>query len=175
MASKLEKTGHIASIVMCLCVAAAAVQFVVMSAAPPPAAKPGRVEIQPGTFVRLPEEGRGDGAATLLLAVSPKCRFCTDSMPFYKKLTALPEVQNGRLRLSLLTLQNPDDVRAYAADHGVSIAEAMPVAGSGLSIAATPTLVLVGPDSKVRESWVGYLNEAQEGAVQQAAQALARQ
>lgn len=166
---RLDKLGQWASIVMSLCVAAAAVQFMVGGRwSPQPVNISAESGVPVGKQVQLPEEARSGRTAILLLAVNSRCKFCTESMPFYKRLTELSAVQDGKVTLALLSSQTSEEIGAYAARHGVDIRTIVPLGGTGLPITATPTLVLVDKSGKVTQSWVGYLNKEQQLQVEKA-------
>jgi hypothetical protein len=163
--NKLEKLGHVAFIAMCLVVTAAGVQYVLAarSAAAGPARTPPVAE---GTTLPLPPDATGGGRAPgLLLVLSTSCRFCEDSMPFYVRLAALPAVESGALRMSVVSLQPVATMEQYLEPHGLRVSSILTVPQSGFNVMGTPALVIVGRDGVVRESWSGWLNAEEEKTV----------
>lgn len=101
---------------------------------------------------------------TLVLAVQPKCRFCTESAPFYKQLA---ERQFNHSGLKLLALsQFPVDVtKKYLDTLGVPIEEIKQAPFDSIGIAGTPTLLLIDRSGTVTNLWFGRLKQEQEAEV----------
>ena len=158
---RLETLGHVAFAVMCVAIAAAAVQYVV--SARTPAAPTPKPAIPAGTKLTLPAASTNEGqSASLLLVLSAQCRFCTESMPFYRALSALPVVTSGRVHLSVVSLQPLEPMRAYLDEHRLAAASIMTVSESGVYVRGTPTIVLTSRDGVVVNTWSGLLPEYEE-------------
>ena len=106
-----------------------------------------------------------NGAITLF--VSQNCHFCTESMGFYRRLSASrPKSCDIRVyAIGRKELENREDVQAYLAGNGVTLdgSEVMDIRGVGIS--GTPTIVLRDTSGLVRGVWVGKLSETQEDEV----------
>lgn len=171
----VERLGQWLFLLMCAAVSAAAINHMVLarSAPPPPAPRP---VVEPGTPLSLPEAATGSGkAGSLLLVLSADCRYCTESMPFYRKLAARPEVQSGEVRLSVVSMQPLAEMREYLQEHGLAATHLMSVPESGLRVGATPGLVLVTRSGVVRESWLGMVPAREEKRVIDALTVLANE
>ncbi len=169
----VERLGQWLFLLMCAAVAAAAINQIVLarSAPPPPAPRP---VVESGTTLTLPAATTGDGTAnSLLLVLSVDCRFCTESMPFYRRLAARPEVQSGRVRLSVVSMQPLERMREYLREHDLAATHVMSVPESGLRVGATPGVVLATKEGVVRESWLGAVPPREEKRVIDALTALA--
>src|SRR5688500_7003841 len=128
---RLEKLGQIAFILMCLAVSGAAGVhiFAARKASAPPVPPP---PVEAGRQLRLPASATDEGkSASLLLMLSTKCQFCTESMPFYTRLAALPAVRDGRIRLSVISLQPTGIMREYLAAHGLAVSSVFSVPEAG--------------------------------------------
>lgn len=128
----------------------------------PPALKVGDV---------LPSAGQFNPArsgATLVLVLSTECQFCTDSMPFYSQLMQMQVVKNGRLHVSVASLQAEDAMRGHLDGHGVKVPTVVRIVDTALRISATPTLFLVSADGRIASIWNGRLRRDQEKELQEA-------
>ena len=152
----LERVSQVVFIVMCVVVTAVAVQRLTMASSGPPVSRV--PPIAEGTRLPLHVDLRpGTARASLVLALSTNCQFCTESMGFYRQLGALDAVRDGRLRLSVVSAQAPDKMREYLASHRLDISRIVLLRESGVSVQGTPMLVLVRGDGIVSRSWVGQL------------------
>lgn len=100
---------------------------------------------------------------TLLLVTSSTCRFCAESMPFYRNLVTAARREG--VRVVALAWEPPVRNRAYLASQGVQVDAALDIAATGVSVRGTPTLILVRRDGTVIQSWPGKLGSASEAAV----------
>src|SRR5262249_16893252 len=65
----------------------------------------------------IPGVSFGDGKSTLVLYVRSTCHFCTDSMPFYKRLNN--HLRGKSVKLIAVSDEDASVTRAYLAGHGV--------------------------------------------------------
>lgn len=160
----LEKLSQVAFIAMCVVVTAVAVQRFTMASS---GRSVSRVPpIAEGTRLPVHQDLRpGTARATLVVALSTNCQFCTASMAFYRRLAGLDVVRDGRLRLSVVSAQAPDEMRAYLSSHRLDIAPVVSFRESGVPVQGTPMLVLLRGDNVVSKSWVGQLLSSEEEAV----------
>lgn len=171
----VDRLGQWAFLLMCAAVAAAAINHIVLARSAPPAPAP-RPVVKAGTPLTLPPEATGSGAASsLLLVLSADCRFCTESMPFYRRLAARPEVQSGQVRLSVVSMQPLAQMREYLLEHDLTAAHVMSVPESGLRVGATPGVVLATREGVVWDSWMGALPPRDEKRVVDALAALSNE
>jgi len=158
---RLEKISNMMFAVMCLAVSVAAVQYVLAARTTPARRSP----VAKGTRLELPAAIAAEGKPSVLLVLSTQCRFCTESMPFYTKLSKLPETREGRLRLAAITLQPVPEMQKYLAAYSLPVSAVVPIADSGFNVSATPALVVIRGDGTVVESWSGWLDTQQEQQV----------
>jgi hypothetical protein len=124
-----------------------------------PPAGPGQ-----GTLISLPGVSWQDSNQTVVLALSDKCRFCSESAPFYQRL-AQGLAQRGDVRLIAIFPQDVDAGKYYLAQLGVSIGQVIQAPLDSLKVRGTPTLVIVDKNGAVMQSWVGKLNSERESEV----------
>ncbi len=120
------------------------------------------VSVKGETFEAIP--------LTIVLVVSDSCRYCVESIPFYRGL--LPEIRSSGAR-TLLALPpgTPKESPFRALSTGADGIRAW----SDLSfrIQATPTLIAVGPSGVVKAVWVGRLSGRQQTSVMETLRAAA--
>lgn len=168
----LERVSQVVFIVMCIVVTGVAVQRLTMASSGPTASRV--APIPEGTRLRIHDDLRpGTARASLVLALSTSCQFCTESMGFYRRLAELDVVRDGRLRLSVVSAQAPDKMREYLASHRLAISPVVLLRESGVSVQGTPMLVLLHGDGVVSKSWVGQLMDDEEEDVISAAREVA--
>lgn len=112
--------------------------------------------IQPGTQLLLPGVDWKANGRTLVLALSTRCHFCTESAPFYQRL-AQERLNNPRLRLIALFPQSVEDGQNYLEHLGIKVDEVRQAQLESLGLTGTPTLVLANNEGIVEDSWRGKL------------------
>lgn len=100
---------------------------------------------------------------TVAIYALSTCRFCTDSMPFYKSV-----IENAaRLNtydVMFLTLESPIEFQRYLSDHGLPVTPIETRVTFG-SVRATPTLIVIDERGVIQGAWVGKLKSDEERAV----------
>jgi len=102
---------------------------------------------------------------TLLMVISPNCKFCTKSMPFYQRLMAdrSSKKYDAQVVAFYLPVDNEESVRAYMESFGVKPDLVLPFPHEILGrLSGTPSLVLVDSKNAVVGSWRGMLNKEGE-------------
>ncbi len=97
---------------------------------------------------------------TLVLVTSSTCRFCAESLPFYRKL--VPAARNAGARVLAVTAEEPTINANYLSSEGIRVDAAVSSTQNGLVFRGTPTLVVVGRDGTVVGSWAGKLSSEEE-------------
>jgi len=117
-----------------------------------------------GTQIALPGVSWSDSDETVVLALSNKCHFCTESAPFYQKLTReLADKKN--VRVVAVFPQDTSEGRKYLDGLNVPITEVAQATLDSLGVRGTPTLVIVDKNGTVQQSWVGRLTAERETEV----------
>lgn len=161
---KTELLANIAIIVVALLLGGVLVKRYLL---PSQEAAPGRgadPRIPAGTKATLPGVDWAKNGRTLLLVLSRDCRYCTESAPFYRRLT---REAAGRPDVHLIALfpQEVAEGREYLDGLGVSVDEVRQASPSSTGAGGTPTLILVDGGGVVRNSWVGKLAAPEESEV----------
>jgi len=124
----------------------------------PPAA------ISQGTRLSVDGVDWGSTSKTIVLALSSKCQFCTESAPFYQRLaTALNERKD--VRLIAVFPQDVSEGKKYLEDLKVPVTEVKQAYLSTMGVRGTPTLIIVNSSGVVEESWVGRLTAEKQTEV----------
>jgi thiol-disulfide isomerase/thioredoxin len=117
-----------------------------------------------GTQIALPGVSWNDSDETVVLALSNKCHFCTESAPFYQKLTReLADQKN--VRVLAVFPQEVNEGKKYLDGLNVPITNVAQATLDSLGVRGTPTLVIVDKNGTVKQSWVGRLTAERETEV----------
>jgi hypothetical protein len=117
-----------------------------------------------GRKISLPDVNWSEREGTMILAVQSKCRFCTDSAAFYKRLV---DKQLGQSKLQLIAI-SPEPLpttRAYFDSLGVSVEKVSRADFRSIGLLGTPTILRVNSSGVITNVWVGQLNSKQEAEV----------
>jgi hypothetical protein len=104
---------------------------------------------------RLPGIAWERNGRTLLLALSTHCHFCTESMPFFRR------VRKSLGKDVMLVGMMPEPVaeaESYLKREGVQLDELRQVTLSLVGVVGTPTMLLVDRRGIVLQAWVGKLD-----------------
>ena len=100
---------------------------------------------------------------SLVLYLSTKCRYCTESAPFYKRL--LEETKAKDVSVVAILPQSVEESREYLKEHGVQIDAVKQSSLQSIGVRSTPTLLLTNASGIVTDSWVGKLRPDREEQV----------
>jgi hypothetical protein len=98
---------------------------------------------------------------TILLATDVKCQYCTQSLPFYKKLIAKSN-ENPAVRVIAVLNNKSEEVENYLREHDIVVEFIPDVDLVKLKVDATPTVIWVDANRKIVGSYQGLLQEKQE-------------
>jgi hypothetical protein len=163
--SRLEKATNVAIIVACVFLVGTLVRNYYLSRNSDLGALP---EIPKGTEIKLPiasPSGQQPAVPTLVLALSKNCRFCEESVPFYRKLAALKNSSPQGLRLVAVLPDKQEEAEAYLKGNGIVVDAVISMPMANLGVQGTPTLLLLDGQNKLEESWIGKQSDAQESQV----------
>lgn len=160
MSSKLETAANIAILVSAVLFSIVAYRYLVPAAPGAPREAP---IYSPGDSVgALGGIELGDHDKTVIFFLSSTCRYCTESMPFYREVAerAQAQLETGRtLQLVVVGRESESTLQSYANTHGFHPHRFVTVTQEGApKLALTPTLVLAGRDGTVEAAWIGQLD-----------------
>lgn len=159
--SSLDTVANIAIILVCAIAAFVLIRNQFFPPRPPGA--PPQVE-KGERFEQLKAVVPAGSQKALVVAVSPTCHFCNDSMPFYKRL--IDERNQKGSPVKFVAAVPSEQAKAEEAQKFAS-AGAQPdsmvhLDFSSIKVPGTPTLLLVDNNGKVLDVWVGKQDEKGE-------------
>jgi hypothetical protein len=127
-------------------------------------ADPGTAEtMRPGTEVRLSGVDWSSNKHTLLFVLQPGCSFCKASAGFYRDL--LSSNRQDAFHAIAIIPATPNEAGEFLSAYGIAIADLRSTDLGTLNVPGTPTLILVGSDGRVQNSWAGMLTAEREAEV----------
>lgn len=155
----LSRTADVSFIALCILVGALAVHRL----------WPAPVESQPadsdpalnGVALDSAVSLRDGADLTVLVVVSPQCRFCTESMSLYRRIATWEQSVAPRGALAFMAVGDTSHTRAYLKRHALETETVLPFSPT-LRVQATPALFLVDASKTVVQHWIGKLTPAQE-------------
>lgn len=158
--AKLDTAGTILLIVACFAVLG---DLVVRRLAPRTEPK----GLQVGdtiTSLEVLGESTGANSKALMIALNSSCRYCTESLPFYRRL--FRDVRGlNHVRLVGVTRETEQQGRDYLERAGISIPVMGDVDFSKLGVRGTPMLILADRGGTVLKVWYGKLTPPEEDSV----------
>jgi thioredoxin-related protein len=121
------------------------------------------LEIVKGTKIPLSDIDWQTNQKTLLLVLQKDCKFCTESMSFYKTLVEKSKEKNTKL-IAILPNSSEESVQ-YLKENGVEIQEIKQSQLNEINVRGTPTLILLNEKGEVLNSWIGKLPAQKEKEV----------
>lgn len=162
---KTELIANIAIIVVALLLGGVLIKrYLLTGSEAAPAARRVDPRIPAGTKASLTDVDWAKNGQTLLLVLSSDCRYCTESAPFYQRLT---HETAGRPDIHLIALfpQEVEEGKKYLDNLGIPINEIRQASPGSTGAGGTPTLILVDANGVVKNSWVGKLTAPEESEV----------
>jgi|SRR6185312_1333929 len=162
--SPLDTAANIAIILVCAIAAVVLVRNQFFPARP--AGAPPQIE-KGEQFAALKGAVPAGATRALVVAVSPTCHFCNDSLPFYKQL--VDERNSKGSGVKFIAAVPSEDSKAPETEKftnaGVTPDNVVHLDFSSIKVPGTPTLLLVDNNGKVLNVWVGKLDEGGEKEV----------
>lgn len=157
---RIELLANISIIVVAILLGVVLVRGYLLSGSPKSDAAES-APIKPGTKLPLTGVDWQRSDKTLLLVLSTNCHFCSESAPFYQRLTQ-QKAGRGDVRLIAVLPQSADEARKYLDDRGIPVDEIKQAAPGATHTTGTPTLIMVDRTGSVVESWIGKLTPEKE-------------
>jgi hypothetical protein len=163
MRIKLDTVVNLVTLLTCAVVVALAARPTITRSGPPPAVPKmfQKGDIFP-VFDGLTASRRDK---TLLFVVRSGCRYCAESLPFYKRLT---HDVGAAADLAVVTTDDRATAQRYLDENQLPIAQVASVPAdrrTDLRIPGTPTLILVDGHRTIQKMWLGRLDAAGEADV----------
>lgn len=120
--------------------------------------------IKVGTKMSLAEVDWQKNDRTVVLVLSPTCHYCSESAPFYSRLSQVLSAQKSASLVALFS-KGTGDGPSYLHNLGVSVNEVKQVAFDTLGVRGTPTLIIADKGGEVVGVWFGKLSSAEEEGI----------
>lgn len=104
----------------------------------------------------------GQGERIVMLSLRSSCRYCTESMAFYRKLQT---ERSPETKLVVVGLESIDKLTEYAERYGLKPDAIRTVEPGFLRTSFTPFLVVTDSERTILGSWAGLLTPARETEV----------
>ncbi|HEU4712052.1 MAG TPA: hypothetical protein VFS76_10835 [Pyrinomonadaceae bacterium] len=108
---------------------------------------------------------------TLVMVLSTTCNYCTESLPFYKRVIEEQYKVHKQLSVVAVFPNSKTEVNDYVQRNRLEIKTVAEVLPGDLAVGGTPTLILVDAAGRVKEAWLGKLSPADEAEVIRALEA----
>ncbi len=103
---------------------------------------------------------------TLILSLRSTCRFCTNSMPFYRRLLEDRKQIGVAVRVVVVSTEPREVTQAYLTENGVTADFVVQVnAANWRDYLRTPTLLQVDSKGVIVNQWTGQLTPDEEKRV----------
>jgi thioredoxin-related protein len=165
--STLDTAANIAIIVVCA-MAAVALSLTIRDRMFPPRPPGAPPQVEKGErFDQLKNVVPAGSDRALVVAVSPQCHFCNDSLPFYKQLVDQRNQKGSAVKFvaAVPTEQLKAEESQKFTGAGVQVDNMVNIDFASIKVPGTPTLMLVDKQGKVLDVWVGKLDAGGEKEV----------
>jgi len=156
----LEMVANLSTIIVSLLLSFVLIRVFLLSEGRP-AASAAKPQVAKGTSLKgsLAGVDWSKNGRTLVLAISTRCHFCTDSAPFFQRISR--EWPAGTKLLAVLP-QTVDESRKYLEQVGVRVDDVKQASHDAIKVSGTLTLLLVDKGGTVAGVWFGKLEPSQE-------------
>lgn len=110
---------------------------------------------QVGEKIEIPTHA----SRAVLISLRSTCRFCTDSMPLFKRLYEQAKRDFPTVRFIGVSAEPVDVTREYLRTHGVTFDDVISVPTTVRLVSFTPTVALVDGLGSVENLWAGVVHE----------------
>ncbi|HEX7184960.1 MAG TPA: hypothetical protein VF756_24245 [Thermoanaerobaculia bacterium] len=165
--SKLDTIANIAIILVCLIAATILIRNTFFPPEPPrPPGAPEEAKVGE-RFEALQKVVPAGSERALVVALSPTCHFCTESMPFYKKLVDQRNQAGSPVKViaAVPSQAAQAEESKTLSSAGVQPDAVVTVNFRDIKVPGTPTILLVDNKGEVLNVWVGKLDEGREEEV----------
>ncbi len=160
--SKLDTIANIAIIIVCVIASVVLVRNFFFQPQQPAGGQP---PYEKGERLEALQAALPAGAdRTLVLALSPQCHFCTESMPFYKRLVDERNKKGSAVKVVAAVSQpeaREEEQKSFTSA-GVQPDALIDIDFGTIKVPGTPTVLLVDKQGKILDFWVGKLDEDAE-------------
>jgi hypothetical protein len=105
---------------------------------------------------------------TLILVIQQDCIYCTNSMPFYRRLIqerTLRQAQSLQIVIAAPWRDRDTDIDSYLASEKIQPDAVIFPSAADIPVRMTPTLLLADSTGAIIKAWPGFLSSAVEQEV----------
>lgn len=95
---------------------------------------------------------------TLLMVLSSKCHFCSESTPFYREMLSARPINGPATRVVAIGLEQAATLEEYVKQEQLAVDAVASIPREKLKFRGTPTLLLVDRSGTVTAIWGGFLS-----------------
>lgn len=111
---------------------------------------------------RIAINGLSVAGPTLLIGTRSSCRYCTESLAFYRRLQEVADVK----KVWVAAGEDISANKAYLQSNGLMAEVVLSADAAGLTkLSSTPTLILLDRTGTIVDVWIGKLGAESEGEV----------
>ena len=102
--------------------------------------------------------GKQEERRTVLLFLSPDCRYCDAQMPYWRELVDHADRERFRIVSVVRDSENSDEVQRYLAEGGIATlptAFASAELRASLKLSSTPLTLVIDAEGIVERTWLG--------------------
>ena len=158
--TRLDVAVNVAVLCLCVLTAVIAVKKFLLNNAPSTLSIP-----KNGTHLSLSGVDWGRANRTLVMGLSTKCHFCSESTGFYQRL--LKAAIASSVPVVAVFPQPTSEAQQYWASHDIALSgvDLQQARLDSISVSGTPTLIVVDRKGLIVGAWVGKLAAAGEAEV----------
>lgn len=123
---------------------------------------PSEHEIQPGTQLTIRGVDWNRSDRTLVLALRKGCRYCEESMAFYRQLVGMQRAGQFKADIVAVLPNDANSAHDFMESSGLSVTTVPKTPLESIQVQGTPTVILVDRGGHVVRSWVGVLSEGRK-------------
>ncbi len=116
-------------------------------------------------FSSIPGLDYADASRTMILAMSLKCEYCSDSMPFYRRLLKERGSNPRAMRIVAVFPEASPEVTDYLREHEIDLTMVPMIDHKALGFPGPPSAVLVDEHGKIVDFWIGRMSQEVERRV----------
>lgn len=105
---------------------------------------------------------------TVIIALSPACAYCQESLPFYNRLARLKEERGSDINLTAVFPSAKSEIDKYVTQNQLRLNAVAGVNLETINVPATPAILVVDDAGRVENFWLGKLSKDGEQEVLEA-------
>lgn len=113
----------------------------------------------------LPTYNYGDSSRTLIVALNIDCGYCSDSIPFYKRLIEAAQTNSKATKIIAVFQNSTNKVEQYLQERQFNVKTISNANLNAFNVSATPTMILVDSQGRILDFWIGKLSTENEELV----------